>query len=115
MQKGRRSWFSMYIGSIISIPTATPMISTPRPLEDKDKAGSSSSISSTASDSKATVNGHVPSGEGGGDKPDGGVSQSGSMKARNKSTIMYDKLLEHEIKDLLVCFLYVVKNVTDGE
>ena len=99
----------MFIGSnALFLPTATPMISTPRPIDDKDRTGSSGSLSSTTSESsKATVNGHTP----GEDKADGGLQRGHS---RNKSTIMYDKLLDHEIKDMLVCFLYVIKNVTEG-
>ena len=94
------------------ISAAAPKISTPQPITDKEKMGSSGSLStsSTTNDLKVTMNGH--SGEG--DRVDGGLSPKVAGQTRNKSTIMYDKLLDHEIKDLLVCFLYVIKNANEG-
>ena len=54
---------------------------------------------SERSDSQSTITGSAPAGKG---------------HQRSKSTIMYDKLLDHEIKDLLICLMYVVKNVNEG-
>ena len=112
------------------IQTGAPLISTPRPLDYKDRTGSSGSLSSSGSgvqllamnggsaatapssahtsmlsdmsersDSQSTITGSAPAGKG---------------HQRSKSTIMYDKLLDHEIKDLLICLMYVVKNVNEG-
>ncbi|XP_038049990.1 dedicator of cytokinesis protein 9-like isoform X18 [Patiria miniata] len=59
--------------------------------------------SSEKSDSQSTITGSTA------------TAASASVKGhqRSKSTIMYDKLLDHEIKDLLICLLYIVKNVNE--
>ncbi|XP_072180438.1 dedicator of cytokinesis protein 9-like [Diadema setosum] len=100
-----------------NFPGGTPSISTPRPLTDKDRAGSSSSLSSNTSSSMGQihVNGNAThSSLSDAVSVDGGQSGIQRSHSRTKSSaIMYDKLLDHEIKDLLICFLYIVKNVNE--
>ncbi|XP_041482459.1 dedicator of cytokinesis protein 9-like isoform X6 [Lytechinus variegatus] len=94
----------------------TPSISTPRPLTDKDRTGSSSSLSSNASTSPGQihVNGNAThTSLSDTTSVDGHGSVSRSHSRTKSSAIMYDKLLDHEIKDLLISFLYIIKNVNE--
>ncbi|XP_022088047.1 dedicator of cytokinesis protein 9-like isoform X2 [Acanthaster planci] len=120
-------------GSPATSLEGTPLISTPRPLEQVERTGSSGSLSSSGSGFPfaSAANGGGP-----GSAPSsahtsvlsdssersesqstlmGGTAAPGAGKGhqRSKSTIMYDKLMEHEIKDLLVCLLFIVKNVNE--
>ncbi|XP_041482455.1 dedicator of cytokinesis protein 11-like isoform X3 [Lytechinus variegatus] len=100
----------------LAIPGGTPSISTPRPLTDKDRTGSSSSLSSNASTSPGQihVNGNAThTSLSDTTSVDGHGSVSRSHSRTKSSAIMYDKLLDHEIKDLLISFLYIIKNVNE--
>ncbi|XP_041482460.1 dedicator of cytokinesis protein 9-like isoform X7 [Lytechinus variegatus] len=101
---------------IIAGRGGTPSISTPRPLTDKDRTGSSSSLSSNASTSPGQihVNGNAThTSLSDTTSVDGHGSVSRSHSRTKSSAIMYDKLLDHEIKDLLISFLYIIKNVNE--
>ncbi|XP_038049976.1 dedicator of cytokinesis protein 9-like isoform X5 [Patiria miniata] len=122
-------------GLVSSTPEGTPIISDPRPLEHLDRTGSSGSLSSSGSGVPfvSVVNGgssgiapsstHTSLLSDSSEKSDSqstitgstATAASASVKGhqRSKSTIMYDKLLDHEIKDLLICLLYIVKNVNE--
>ena len=43
----------------------------------------------------------------------GNVSTAGASSSV-PFTVRYDKLDKHEIKDLLICFIYIVKNLAEG-
>ena len=44
----------------------------------------------------------------------GSVSGAGGTNAPPQYMMRYEKLDQQEIKDLLVCFLYIVKNLSEG-
>ena len=110
--------------------TGAPLISTPLPLDHKDRTGSSTSLSSSGSGvqflamnggSASTVSSsaHTSLLSDTSERSETQSTITGSTMAgkghqRSKSTIMYDKLLDHEIKDLLICLMYIVKNVNEG-
>ncbi|XP_030838046.1 dedicator of cytokinesis protein 11 isoform X16 [Strongylocentrotus purpuratus] len=99
----------------LAIPGGTPSISTPRPLTDKDRTGSSSSLTSNTSMSPGQihVNGNATHTSLSDTSIDGHGPVSRSHSRSKSSAIIFDKLLDHEIKDLLVSFLYIIKNVNE--
>ncbi|XP_030838042.1 dedicator of cytokinesis protein 9 isoform X12 [Strongylocentrotus purpuratus] len=107
--RNRLSWSSSYAGG------GTPSISTPRPLTDKDRTGSSSSLTSNTSMSPGQihVNGNATHTSLSDTSIDGHGPVSRSHSRSKSSAIIFDKLLDHEIKDLLVSFLYIIKNVNE--
>ncbi|XP_030838048.1 dedicator of cytokinesis protein 9 isoform X18 [Strongylocentrotus purpuratus] len=100
---------------IIAGRGGTPSISTPRPLTDKDRTGSSSSLTSNTSMSPGQihVNGNATHTSLSDTSIDGHGPVSRSHSRSKSSAIIFDKLLDHEIKDLLVSFLYIIKNVNE--
>ncbi|XP_030838045.1 dedicator of cytokinesis protein 11 isoform X15 [Strongylocentrotus purpuratus] len=99
----------------MSASGGTPSISTPRPLTDKDRTGSSSSLTSNTSMSPGQihVNGNATHTSLSDTSIDGHGPVSRSHSRSKSSAIIFDKLLDHEIKDLLVSFLYIIKNVNE--
>lgn len=87
--------------------TGTTALPNLRPLVATSRSGSNGSVNSNSSSEKTVSNGTITN------SPSLEMDRSDSSKSRGK-TVMYDKLLDREIKDLLVCLLYIIKNVSEG-
>ncbi|XP_071839033.1 dedicator of cytokinesis protein 11-like isoform X31 [Apostichopus japonicus] len=84
--------------------TALPNL---RPLVATNRSGSNGSMNSSSSSEKNIPNGSITN------SPSLEMERTDSSKSARGKTVMYDRLLDHEIKDLLICLLYIVKNVSE--
>ncbi|KAJ8031225.1 Dedicator of cytokinesis protein 9 [Holothuria leucospilota] len=93
--------------SMSPTPKGTTALPNLRPLGPTNRSGSNGSMNSSSSSEKTVPNGTITN------SPSLEMDRSDPSRTSRNKAVMYDKLLDHEIKDLLICLLYIVKNVSE--